>query len=45
MVTPMKTLEEWNFSIIRAFILLKPELFAQIIAVSLFLLFLCPTGT
>lgn len=35
MVTPMKILEEQNFSIIRGFILLKPEIFAHIIAVSL----------
>lgn len=38
----MKILEEWNFSIIRDFILLKPEIFAHIIAVSLALFFLHP---
>lgn len=38
----MKTLEEWDFSIIRGFILLNPEIFAHITAVSLFLFFLHP---
>lgn len=41
-VTPVKTLEEQNFSIIRGFILLKPKIFAHIIAVRLSFFFLSP---
>lgn len=42
MVTPIKILEQWNFSIIRGFILLKPEILAHVITVSFSLFFLHP---